>query len=247
MITHYLKVALRNLVKYRTQSVISVLGLAIGLAFFVFGLYWLRYETSYDNFYPDAGRSYLVYVQAENNKSGYSPSALADFIRERLPEAEIVTRSYEGGNGNMDYRFDETTAKNPNFMAVDSLFIRIFPQMMVCGRTLEREDEIIVSESFAKQHFRRPEKALDVMLHPSVCAGERGLMLMKTLVRMFHRNGGSVIQFTVFSAEELRDAQKNPEKYENLQVRVCGWNVRWNDLSKAEQDAYILRAENIMR
>lgn len=33
MITHYLKVALRNLVKYRTQSVISVLGLAIGLAF----------------------------------------------------------------------------------------------------------------------------------------------------------------------------------------------------------------------
>jgi formate C-acetyltransferase len=88
---------------------------------------------------------------------------------------------------------------------------------------------------------------LDVMLHPSVCAGERGLMLMKTLVRMFHRNGGSVIQFTVFSAEELRDAQKNPEKYENLQVRVCGWNVRWNDLSKAEQDAYILRAENIMR
>ena len=171
MITHYLKVALRNLVKYRTQSVISVLGLAIGLAFFVFGLYWLKYETSYDNFYPDAGRSYLVYVQAENNKSGYSPSALADFIRERLPEAEIVTRSYEGGNGNMDYRFDETTVKNPNFMAVDSLFIRIFPQMMVCGRTLEREDEIIVSESFAKQHFRRPEKALGVTLHQVAPAG----------------------------------------------------------------------------
>ena len=88
---------------------------------------------------------------------------------------------------------------------------------------------------------------LDVMLHPSVCAGERGLMLMKTLVRQFHKNGGSVIQFTVFSAEELRDAQAHPEKYENLQVRVCGWNVRWNDMSKEEQDAYIRRAENIMK
>ena len=86
---------------------------------------------------------------------------------------------------------------------------------------------------------------LDVMLHPSVCSGEKGLDVMRTLVEMFHRNGGSVIQFTVFSAEELRDAQAHPEKYENLQVRVCGWNVRWNDMSKVEQDAYIRRAEAI--
>ena len=88
---------------------------------------------------------------------------------------------------------------------------------------------------------------LDVMLHPSVCAGPKGLEVMKALVQQFHANGGSVIQFTVFSAEELRDAQAHPEKYENLQVRVCGWNVRWNDLSKTEQDTYIRRAENIMR
>ena len=88
---------------------------------------------------------------------------------------------------------------------------------------------------------------LDVMLHPSVCQGEKGLKAMRSLVEIFHRNGGSVIQFTVFSAEELRDAQLHPEKYENLQVRVCGWNVRWNDLSKAEQDAYIRRAENVMK
>ena len=86
---------------------------------------------------------------------------------------------------------------------------------------------------------------LDVMLHPSVCSGEKGLDVMRTLVEMFHRNGGSVIQFTVFSAEELRDAQAHPEKYENLQVRVCGWNVRWNDMSKVEQDAYTRRAEAI--
>jgi formate C-acetyltransferase len=88
---------------------------------------------------------------------------------------------------------------------------------------------------------------LDMMLHPSVCYGEKGLKAMRSLVEIFHRNGGSVIQFTVFSAEELRDAQAHPEKHENLQVRVCGWNVRWNDLSKVEQDAYIRRAENVMK
>ena len=88
---------------------------------------------------------------------------------------------------------------------------------------------------------------LDMMLHPSVCIGDKGLNAMRALVEVFHANGGSVIQFTVFSAEELRDAQKHPERYENLQVRVCGWNVRWNDLSRKEQDAYIRRAENVMR
>ena len=36
-----------------------------------------------------------------------------------------------------------------------------------------------------------------------------------------------------------------PEKYENLQVRVCGWNVRWNDMPKTEQDKFILRAEGV--
>ena len=88
---------------------------------------------------------------------------------------------------------------------------------------------------------------LDMMLHPSVCSGEKGLRAMRALVQIFHRNGGSVIQFTVFSAEELKDAQAHPERYVNLQVRVCGWNVRWNDLSRTEQDAYIRRAESVMK
>ena len=162
MITHYLKVAFRNLLKYKTQTVISVLGLAIGLAFFIYGLHWLNYETSYDSFYPEAERSYLVYTQDENNKVGYSPTALADFIREYLPEAEAVTHSYK--NLSFNYRFDETIIRTPHFLSVDTCFIQIFPQTLVCGKNPERPDEIIVSESFAKQHFRLPEKALGITL-----------------------------------------------------------------------------------
>ena len=88
---------------------------------------------------------------------------------------------------------------------------------------------------------------LDVMLHPSTVEGERGLELMRTLLDVYFANGGLQIQFNVVSAEELRDAQAHPERYANLQVRVCGWNVRWNDMPKFEQDEYILRAERIMR
>ena len=88
---------------------------------------------------------------------------------------------------------------------------------------------------------------LDVMLLPYTVAGDKGLETMKALVFQYYANGGLMIQFNVFDAEELKDAQRHPEKYENLQVRVCGWNVRWNDLPRVEQDAYIRRAEEIAR
>ena len=88
---------------------------------------------------------------------------------------------------------------------------------------------------------------LDVMMLPYTVSGEKGLETMATVVRQYFDCGGTVVQFIITDAEELRDAQAHPEKYENLQVRVCGWNVRWNDLPKVEQDAYIRRAEEIAR
>ena len=88
---------------------------------------------------------------------------------------------------------------------------------------------------------------LDVMLHPSAVAGDKGLDVMRALVEEYHASGLTLIQFNVFDAATLRDAQAHPRNYENLQVRICGWNVRWNDLPREQQDAYIRRAEAIAR
>ena len=88
---------------------------------------------------------------------------------------------------------------------------------------------------------------LDVMLHPTAIQGEEGLSVFKALIDTYMNNGGQAIHFNIFNAETLRDAQENPDKYQNLQVRVCGWNVLWNNMDKKEQDAYILRAENILK
>ena len=84
---------------------------------------------------------------------------------------------------------------------------------------------------------------LDIMLTPGTARGEEGLAAMRSLVEVFHSRGGMQVHFNVIDPAELRDAQKHPEKYENLQVRVCGWNVRWNDIPKREQEEYIRRAE----
>ena len=88
---------------------------------------------------------------------------------------------------------------------------------------------------------------LDVMLHPTAVQGDNGVEILYQVMRTYMDKGGQSIHFNIFNADTLRDAQAHPERYENLQVRVCGWNVLWNNMSKTEQDAYILRAENIAR
>jgi formate C-acetyltransferase len=87
--------------------------------------------------------------------------------------------------------------------------------------------------------------ALDVMMHPATVQGEDGLAAMRTLMKTYMDKHGISIQFNIFDARVLLNAQKHPEKYEGLQVRVCGWNVRFNDIDKKEQDAYIKRALSI--
>ncbi len=83
----------------------------------------------------------------------------------------------------------------------------------------------------------------DVMIHPSTVAGEKGLRAFRILVKRFFAGGGVAMNINIVSPETLRDAQKHPEKYENLQVRVAGWNIRWNDIPRKEQDEYIARIE----
>ena len=85
----------------------------------------------------------------------------------------------------------------------------------------------------------------DVMIHPSTVAGDKGLKVFRTLVERFFAGGGVAMNINIVSPETLRDAQAHPEKYENLQVRVAGWNVRWNDIPRKEQDEYIRRIETV--
>ena len=93
----------------------------------------------------------------------------------------------------------------------------------------------------------------DAMLHPSLVGGanelwsnespDKRLKVFRLLVERFYAGGGVALNLNIVSPETLRDAQKHPEKYENLQVRVAGWNIRWNDIPRKEQDEYIARIE----
>lgn len=84
---------------------------------------------------------------------------------------------------------------------------------------------------------------LDVMLHPSAVSGSDGADVIAGLVRSYFAAGGLMIQFNILNAEDLRKAQEEPEKYDDVQVRVCGWNNKFVNLSHEEQNAFIAQAE----
>ncbi len=93
-------------------------------------------------------------------------------------------------------------------------------------------------------HTEFPDgSVLDIMLHPSVLKGIDGAKLIADMIRTYFKSGGLFIQFNIFDADILKDACKNPENYRNLQVRVCGWNSRFVDLSPEMQATFIAQAE----
>jgi formate C-acetyltransferase len=82
---------------------------------------------------------------------------------------------------------------------------------------------------------------LDVTLHPTAVSGKEGLDALVTLIKTFFNQGGYALQFNVYDAETLLDAQRHPENYSTLQIRLTGWSVYFTLLSKDEQDQFIAR------
>lgn len=79
--------------------------------------------------------------------------------------------------------------------------------------------------------------------HPSVLAGRTGIEAFINFIRGYFDQKGSHIQFNVVSRETLLEAQKYPEKYKSLVVRVAGYSALFTSLSKSLQDDIINRTE----
>ncbi len=108
----------------------------------------------------------------------------------------------------------------------------------VCGPTAS-------ANSVAKlDHYIAPNGTLfNMKFHPSALEGTSGLESFVALIRGYFDQKGSHVQFNVVSRETLIEAQKNPEKYKGLVVRVAGYSALFTTLSKSLQDDIINRTE----
>lgn len=83
----------------------------------------------------------------------------------------------------------------------------------------------------------------DFLVHPSAVQGEDGLDAMAASFRAYFAAGGMAIHGNVISYETLLEARDNPEKYSDLQIRVCGWNDYFVNLSPAQQEQFLRQAK----
>ena len=83
--------------------------------------------------------------------------------------------------------------------------------------------------------------ALDIRIFPDTLRGENGIAALKALLRGFVQLNGCFMQLDTVDAQTLREAQRDPETYKTLSVRVSGWNARFITLEKEWQSMIIER------
>jgi formate C-acetyltransferase len=90
-------------------------------------------------------------------------------------------------------------------------------------------------------HLRTGGTLLNQKFTPQLLEDEKGIEALGKLIRGYFRLNGHHIQFNVVNADTLKDAQKHPEKYRDLIVRVAGYSDYFNDLGEELQNEIIRR------
>jgi formate C-acetyltransferase len=106
----------------------------------------------------------------------------------------------------------------------------------------DRKGPTAVTKSLSKLDISRTGGALlNQRFLPQALEGENGIDKLASLVRTYFRMGGHHVQFNVVDTDTLREAQKKPEAYRSLLVRVAGYSDYFVDLDRNHQEEIISR------
>lgn len=150
---HIIIVAIRNLLKYRQQTIISIVGLAIGFVCFALSAYWIRYEMNFDAFHKNADRIYQVRPIDKASgkvKRASTAQALAPAIEKQFPETKTCYTIIQ------HYYFDSVKTQ-PYFakgLLINKNFFEVFDIAMLSGTFNENNpNSVVITESLAKKYF----------------------------------------------------------------------------------------------
>ena len=158
MITHYLKIALRNIFKDKIYSLINLIGLSIAIACCFLLIFWIRFELSFENGHTKANRIYKV-LEVEKradglNKSDYISPGISRQLKERFPQIEKST-CVRHETLNFVYEGMEEGIM-VDYMATNPEFLDMFTFEYVEGskeNVLKSSNGAIMSEEVARKFF----------------------------------------------------------------------------------------------
>jgi len=165
MIRNYLKIAFRNLARYKFISFINLFGLTVGLTCCFLILAYILHEVSYDKFQPNADRVYRVTRSFNNPQTGALSLNLSTvappfgpLLQNDFKEIENMTRLIS--NGTTSVKYDEKMLNEQNIYFADDKFFDFFRVNIVKGnpgKALADPYSVMMSDETAKKYFANEE------------------------------------------------------------------------------------------
>jgi ABC-type antimicrobial peptide transport system permease subunit len=157
MIKHYLKVSFRNLWKYKYQTLVSVVGMAVGFACFAIATLWIRYEMTFDSFHKNADRLYCVSIKdnmgiTADGLTQRINAPLALYLEKTFPEVRNATGTI-GRNSEIEINDIKSQA---HVRWIDSSFLKIFDIRIIEGNSdflIHENRKIAITQEKARQLF----------------------------------------------------------------------------------------------
>src|SRR4030043_852781 len=162
MFYNYLKIAIRNITKYRIFSIVNVLGLAFGIAISIIIYVFVRQELSYDRYNKNHNRIYRVNTRFEafetSIKSAMTPYLMGETMKKNIPEVEKAKIVLMGSHKKVSYNDRQFSARR--FYYTDPSFFKIFTVPIIKGdpeNLLNEENTIVVTEETADRYFGKED------------------------------------------------------------------------------------------
>ncbi|MGA2407750.1 MAG: ABC transporter permease [Bacteroidales bacterium] len=162
MIRNYFKIALRNIKRYSTYSILNISGMAIGMASAILILLWVQDEWSYDRHFKNAENLYRV-IETQKPTGGevsqwaITPGALAHTLKEEYPE---IIRSSRYGNPPNIILLKGDEFIEPMVAEVDKDFLKMFNIEFVRGdinSALNGPNNIVITKEMANKYFHNED------------------------------------------------------------------------------------------
>ena len=179
MIIHNIKIAVRNILKYKIQNLVSILGLSVALLCFSICLYCTRYIYSTNECFENRNRIVQMTTVNKEDGKGYAYT-FCDFGREleklSLPEVEtyIYTNFVEGRPYNVEVSNDKLLPYTLAVMETEPAYFQVFTPKPVCGsweQAAHTPNSIVMAESAARRIFGQVEKAIGKQMYLTVKLG----------------------------------------------------------------------------
>jgi len=160
MLRNYIKIAFRNLTKYKGYTIINILGLAFGLSCTLFIAIFVYNEISYDKFHTKSELIYRMCVKGEMGGNDLNMAAtavpMAEALVNEFPEIIQATRIYRGGGRLVKYGDNKFNEAAEDFYFGDSTFFEVFSFPFIHGdphSALDNPFSIILTETTANKYF----------------------------------------------------------------------------------------------